>query len=93
MFLRVHYRLWATSGDTPLWLWISRHVPISPAHLRDKIPSLVEQGSQGPYDVPIYLTDGVEYGRVLDDATRQVKDIFEMVTNTDAKPAGPAKRT
>ena len=30
LFLCVNYRLWATSGDTPLWLWIRGDVPISP---------------------------------------------------------------
>ena len=79
LFLCVNYRLWATSGDTPLWLWIGSDVPISPVRLRDNTPSLVEHGSNGPYDVPIYLTAGVEYGRVLDDVVRQVKDIWEMV--------------
>ena len=79
LFLCVNYRLWATSGDTPLWLWIGSDVPISPVRLRDNTPSLVEHGSNGPYDVPIYLTAGMEYGRVLDDVVRQVKDIWEMV--------------
>ena len=29
--------------------------------------------------MPVYLTPGVEYGRVLDDVVRQVKAIWEMV--------------
>ena len=77
LFLCVNYRLWATSGDTPLWLWIDSGVPVSPAKLRDNVPSLVEHGNNGPYDVPILAT-GVEYGRVLDDVVRQVKAIWEM---------------
>ena len=89
LFLCVNYRLWATSGDTPLWLWISGDVPISPAHLRGNVRSLVELGgSSGPYDVPIYLTPGAEYGRVLDNVVRQVKAIWEMVMPIDAEPAG-----
>ncbi len=87
LFLCVNHRLWATSGDTPLWLWIGSDVPISPVHLRSKVPSLAEHGgSRGPYDVPIYLTPGVEYERVLDDAVQQVKAIWEMVI--EAKRAG-----
>ena len=78
LFLCVNYHLWATSGDTPLWLWIDGDVPFSPARLRDNICSLVEHGSSGPYDVPIYLTPGVEYGRVLNDVVRRVKVIREM---------------
>ncbi len=79
LFLCVNYRLWATSGDTPLWLWIGSAVPVSPVHLRADVRSLVEHGSNGPYDVPIYLTAGVEYGRVLDNVVRQVKVIWGMV--------------
>ena len=80
LFLCVNYRLWATSGDTPLWLWIGGDVPVSPVHLRGNVPSLVEfGGSSGPYDVPIYLTPGAEYGRVLDNVVRQVKVIWGMV--------------
>ena len=89
LFLCVNYRLWATSGDTPLWLWIGSDVPISPVHLRDNVPSLAELGgSSGPYDVPIYLTPGAEYGRVLDNVVRQVKAIWETVMAIDAEPAG-----
>ncbi len=81
LFLCVNSRLWATSGDTPMWLRIYRDVPISPACLRDKVPSLVDYGgSRDHYDVPIYLTPGVEYGRVLDDVVRQVKDIWRIAT-------------
>ena len=80
LFLCVHFRLWATSGDTPVWLRIYSDVPISPAHLREEVPSLVDYGgSRDHYDVPIYLTPGVEYGRVLDDVVRQVKVIWGMV--------------
>ena len=79
LFLCVNYRLWATSDDTPLWLQIGVDVPITQAHLRDNVPSLVEHGgSRWPYDVPIYLTPGAEYGRVLDDVVRQVKVVWEM---------------
>ena len=47
------------------------------------VPILVELGgNSGPYDMPIYLTPGVEYGRVLGDVVRQVKDIWKMVTTT-----------
>ena len=83
LFLCVNYRLWATSGDTPLWLWIGGKVPINLTRLRENVLSMVELGgSRGPYDVPIYLSPGVEYGRVLDDVVRQVKDIWKTVTTT-----------
>lgn len=83
LFLCVNFRLWATSGDTPLWLRIGGDVPISPIRLRDSVPSLVEsERSSWPYDVPIYLQSGVEYGRVLDDAVRQLRAIAGIVTRT-----------
>lgn len=83
LFLCVNYRLWATSGDTPLWLRIGSDVPINTAHLRDKIPSLVELGDSGWLcDVPIYLKTGAEYEHVLDDAVRQVKAILETIMTT-----------
>ena len=79
LFLCVNHRLWATSGDTPVWLQIRCDVPNTQAHLRDSVPSLVEHaGSRWRYDVPIYLTPGAEYGRVLDDVVRQVKAVREI---------------
>ena len=52
-------------------------------YLRENVPSQVELGGHsGPYDVPVYLTPGVEYGRVLGDVVRQVKDIWKVVTTT-----------
>ena len=79
LFLCVNFDLWATRGDTPLWLWISGTVPVTATQLRNRVPSLIEYGSSGPYDVPIYLTAGVEYEQVLADVVRQVREISEMV--------------
>ena len=76
--LFVHFSRWATSGGTPLWLWIHNNVPIDIATLRDKIPSLVGPESWGT-DVPIDLKTGVEYESVVDDVVRQVKAIRDMI--------------
>ena len=85
VFLCLQYGLWATGGDTPLWLRIRPEVPISPVQLRRSVPSLVEHaGGFWPYNVPIDLTPGVEYGRVLDDVVRQVKSIWKMVGLPDS---------
>ena len=66
LFLCVNFRLWSSSGDTPLWLRIYADLPISPVRLRNNVPSLVEYaGRSEAYDVPIYLIPGAEYGRVL----------------------------
>ena len=89
LFLCVNYYLWATSGDTPLWLWIGGGVPVNSALLREKFPSALEsEGGSGPFDVPIYLTPGTEYGRVLDDVVGQIKAIWEMVVATGPEPDG-----
>ena len=79
LFLCVNFWLWATSGDTPLWLWIGGSVPVDAGRLRQSVPSLVDYGNYGTYDVPIYLTAGVEYERVLADVVRQIREIREMV--------------
>ncbi len=79
LFLCVNFGRWATSGDTPLWLWIDHTVPVVAAQLRGKVPSVVEYGSNGPYNVPLYLPVGVEYDRVLADVVRQVREIEEVV--------------
>ena len=79
LFLCVNFWLWATSGDTPLWLWIGASVPVDAGQLRQSVPSLVDYGNYGTYDVPIYLTSGVEYERVLADVVSQVRKIGEMV--------------
>ena len=78
LFLCMNFQLWATRGDTPLWLWISRSVPVDSGRLQHSVPSMVDRGNQG-YDVPIYLTTGVEYQRVLADVVHQVREIGEMV--------------
>lgn len=91
LFLCVDYGLWATSGDTPLWLKISGDVPINRAHIQGKAPSLVVlEGSTWPgwpYEVPMYLTPGVEYGRVLDNVVQQVKAIWEIASQPDGEQA------
>lgn len=79
LFLCVNVDRWADSGDTPLWLWISRNVPLSGTQLRVQVPPVVEYGSDGPYDVPIHLTTGAEYERVLANVIRQVREIGELV--------------
>ena len=44
-------------------------------------PSLIEKmnSRSWPYAMPTYLRTGVEYDRVLDDVTRQVKEIADLV--------------
>ncbi len=79
LFLYVNFGLWSTSGDTPVWLWISSIVPVSAVQLQSHGLSVVEHGSNGPFDVPIHLTAGVEYERVLADVVRQIREIGEMV--------------
>ena len=82
LFLCVNFRLWSSSGDTPLWLRIYADLPISPVRLRNNVPSLVEYaGRSEAYDVPIYLIPGAEYGRVLDNVAHQLKGIWGMTNS------------
>ncbi len=60
LFLCMNFQLWATRGDTPLWLWISESIPVDADRLQHSVPSMVDYGHQ-EYNVPIYLTTGVEY--------------------------------
>ena len=79
LFLCVNFRLWATSGDTPLWLRIAHRVPIDAGRLRQSVPSLVDDSHEWAYDVPMYVTTGVEYGCVLADVVLQTRRIGDMV--------------
>lgn len=91
LFLCVDFGLWATSGDTPLWLKISGEVPVNRDQIQGKTPSLVVLEGHSwpgwPYEVPIYLTAGVEYGRVLDNVVRQVKAVWEITSQPDDEEA------
>lgn len=78
VFLCVNLGLWATSGDTPLWLSVGKNVPIDAVRLRQTAPSMVQNGHSGTYDVPIYLSTEVEYERVLNDVICQVRRIANL---------------
>jgi len=80
LFVCVNYRRWATSAETPLWLWIGQGVPVGAGRLRDAAPLLVESAGSG-IEVPIFLQTGVEYERVLDDVVRQVRAVLDMIDN------------
>ena len=81
LFLCVDFGLWATSGDTPLWLRIDNEVPVSAARLRDSEHSVVETEDGWPYGVPLYLSPGVEYERVVAHVVCQVRAIWEMLNS------------
>ena len=81
-FLGVNYWLWATSANTPLWLWIGGKVPVNFDKLRDKYPSLAEYESYGYYDVPIRLKTGVEYQAVLNNVVCQIREIKDSVNKS-----------
>ena len=87
LFLCVHYRLWAMSAETPLWLRISSEVPVSTERIRDRVPSPADSGGRRDYafNVPIHLKTGVEYEDVLNDVVRQVREIKEeCITSSNA---------
>ena len=76
-FLCVHFRLWATRGDTPLWLRIDKSVPVDADRLRHSMPSLVD-GKKYRY-IPVFLATGVEYEHVLADTVCQIRKIREVI--------------
>ena len=84
LFLCVNYWLWATSGDTPLWLWIGPNVPVDGGRLMGQVPMVVENEYYGTYDVPIHLKLGAEYGEVREDVIEQVRKIMEFLDTSEA---------
>ena len=81
LFLCVNYALWATSGDTPLWLWIGHAVPVDAGQLRERVPALAEHQDRGAFDVPIHLPTGVEYERVVSDVVDQLRRIEQVINH------------
>ena len=79
LFLGINYKLWATSGDTPLWLRITSRVPLNRKRMLERMPSLSDHMSPGSFTVPIHLRAGVEYQAVVDDVVRLVKQFAGMV--------------
>ena len=77
LFLGVNVERWATSGDTPLWLWISRRFPMDAGRMKERAPSLIKWGND--YWLPIHLKTGLEYEAVLDDAVRQVRAVWGII--------------
>lgn len=79
LFLGVDYRRWSTSGDTPLWLRISRKVPVDRVRMRHRMPFLADHIRPGSFTVPIHLKTGVEYQTVLDNVAEQLREIADTV--------------
>lgn len=78
-FLWVNFRLWATTGNTPLWLWISKTktARVDVEKLRSEFPRM--QQDRWAYEVPIDLKTGEEYQAVLDDVVFQIEKIKDVV--------------
>ena len=85
LFLCVSFKLWANSGDTPLWLRIHPKFPVNRAVILNRVPPPVEPPDWPRYDVPIHLKTGAEYESVLDDVVRQVREIADMVEKPSSK--------
>lgn len=88
-FLCVNFSLWASSGDTPIWLLISERIQINRERLHDKHPlatdirGLTFLSSRHDYSagVPIHLKTRVEYDEVLDDFAKQISEVAEVARN------------
>ena len=70
----VNHDLWASVGDTPLWLW---------GHFQASLGEISGELNVRPTDdrewVPIHPKLGVEYSEVLDDVVSQLKTIGKIV--------------
>ena len=85
-WLGVNYDLCATTGETPLWAWLSdspkpeildeleRNLPV-------KLYAFNLDGSDGNRKdwIPIHLKTGVELNDVRDDVVRQLKAIADVL--------------
>ena len=74
LFLGVNFWRWATSANTPLWLWMDSDVRVNVDRLEGVAPELVADGY-----IPIHLKTGAEYEAVLDDVTLQLKQIHNAL--------------
>ncbi|MDE0131927.1 MAG: hypothetical protein OXQ32_06665 [bacterium] len=79
LFLGINYKLWATSGETPLWLRIGSKVPINREKLRQMDPSLDNYISPGAFAIPIHIQTGVEYKSVVDHVVKQIRQIADSI--------------
>ena len=77
-FLCVNFHRWATTDNTPLWLWIDGAVRFDVEKLQREFPR-THEGKYGGYDVPIYLKTGEEYQAVLDDVVSQIGKIRDAI--------------
>lgn len=86
LFLGIEFSLWATSGDTPLWLMMEKEVPVDTEETlaRTEYPVKYEGSGvfSGYFTVPIHLRTGVEYQQVLNGVVDQIRRIRNMI----AKP-------
>ena len=79
-YLGTAFDTWATMGDTPLWLTTWAKTPAT-LQLRDTSHRLGVFEDPGALHAPIYLMVGVEYHRVLDDVTGQLRRIREIIVS------------
>ena len=75
LFLGVHYELWATREDTPLWLSFGPKITDGPL-AQVKANLYREAGSRW---TPIHLKTGVDYHELLDDVASQLHAIGEQL--------------
>lgn len=78
-WLGVNTWRWATSGDTPLWLYPSSPTGHVRSRLLSEAHSLNAHQDRDGLVVPIYLKTGVEYHDVLDDVVDQLSKIANIV--------------
>ncbi len=73
---------WAQSGNTPIWMRISQKERVSLGGLQRRLDSAGWLPCRRESDflwIPIELSTGTEYEDVLDEATRQVKSVRDII--------------
>ena len=94
LWLGVNYDLWATTGESPMWLWVS--APSSRNFILDKIERklrvMVQQYAEDSWGVkgwiPIRLESGKEFDEVKDSLVSQLKAISDVIKD-NTPPAQP----
>ena len=91
-FFGIHFGLWATRSDTPIWLRIGETSRCNVEELYNEFP-LTQQEKDKKY-VPIELKTGEESQAVFDDIVSQIekiKNVFEVTSFLEGvDPAPPS---
>ena len=79
-WLGVNYDLWATTGESPMWLC----APSSDNSILDEIERNLKVNEVGSWSwIPIYLEPGKEFDEVRDSVVSQLKAVADAIKDTN----------